>query len=147
MRLLMGIVCAALLLAAVPLALQAQENEGPGGVPLGAGTQRGIEGLNNSGEAGYVTLFAHGPTTQVVTEILGGPPGRAQTVAIHRGLDCRFLGLHPFTVLKLADLHNGRGRTTVPWPKTSCCRATTCTWSTAATSPARSRSPARIFHK
>jgi hypothetical protein len=100
------------LIAALAVAAPALAQEAPGGVPLGAGTQLGVEQLNNSGQAGYVTFFHHGASTEMVTEILGAPAGRSQTIAIQRGKGCTTI--QPGFVAKGADLHNGRSRGTIP---------------------------------
>jgi len=99
---------AAALLAASPALAQ----EAPGGVPLGSGVQRGIEQLNNSGQAGYVTLFGHGTSTMLVAEVLGGPGGRTQMTAVQRGKNCA--SMETAIAQRAGDLHNGRGRGSVP---------------------------------
>ena len=84
----------------------------PGGVPLGAGLQRGVMGLNNSGQDGFVTLFNQGGQTRVVTSLEGTRPGRVQTVAIQRGKTCD--RIQPGIVARSADLVHGISRGTVP---------------------------------
>jgi hypothetical protein len=84
MKFVFGMIAAALLLSSAPAFAQAP----PGGVPLGAGFQRGMQEMNNSGQDGYVTLFKEGESTRIVTAIEGTQPGRVQTVAIQRGKAC-----------------------------------------------------------
>jgi hypothetical protein len=108
MKLLSGLAAAALLLTTAPAFAQAP----PGGVPLGAGIQRGVEELNNSGQDGYVTLFPTGAHTHIVTALEGTKPGRVQTVAIQRGADCN--SLHPEIVAKSTDMMHGMSRGDVP---------------------------------
>jgi len=86
-------IVAAVMLAGAPALAQT----GPGGVPVGAGLQRGMEQLNESGEVGFVTLFV--------------PPGRTQTVAIQRGKDCS--SFDPGMTARSADLVGGTSRGTV----------------------------------
>jgi len=77
----------------------------------GAGVQRGIQQLNNSGEIGTVTLFGAGTGTHVVVE-LHGTPGRAQAVKLVRGASCDDLaGGTPAYVL--SDVANGHSATLV----------------------------------
>ncbi len=85
--------------------------DGPGGVPVGAGTQRGMQNLNNSGEAGFVTVFPRGARTAVVVAIEGSHR-RVQRVAIVRAKTCETL---PVTMAaRLADLHAGISRSYAP---------------------------------
>jgi hypothetical protein len=98
---------AALLLSSAPAFAQAP----PGGVPLGAGLQRGVMGLNNSGQTGFVTLFNQGSRTRLVTS-LEGTRGRAQTVAVQRGRSCD--SIRPGIVDRSADLVRGISRGIVP---------------------------------
>jgi hypothetical protein len=107
MKLTTGVLAAALLLSSAPALAQ----EPPGGVPLGAGLQRGVMELNNSGQAGYVTLFNQGKQTRIVTA-LEGTRGRAQTVAIQRGTACD--AIRPGIVARSADLVRGISRGVVP---------------------------------
>ena len=80
---------------------------GPGGVPFGAGTQRGIQGLNNSGQAGFVTLFPRGARTAVVVAIEG--TNREERIQIERQPSCDRLG--PFaTLARLKPLKGGISR-------------------------------------
>jgi hypothetical protein len=97
-----------LLLMSAPAFAQAP----PGGVPVGAGTQRGVQELNNSGQTGYVTLFGAGNGTRVVTSLEGTLPGRVQTVAIQRGKSCD--AIQPGIVARSTDLAHGISRGVVP---------------------------------
>jgi hypothetical protein len=108
MKLTTGLLAAALLLFSAPAVAQ----EPPGGVPLGAGLQRGVMELNNSGQAGYVTLFDQGKQTRIVTALEGTHRGRMQTVAIQRGKGCD--SIRPGIVARSADLVHGISRGTVP---------------------------------
>jgi hypothetical protein len=85
--------------------------DGPGGVPVGAGTQRGMQSLNSSGEVGFVTLFPRGARTAVVVAIEGSH-GKRQRVAIVRAKSCDTL---PMTMTTwLADLEGGISRSYAP---------------------------------
>lgn len=108
MKLISGLTAAALLLTCAPALAQAP----PGGVPLGAGIQRGVEELNNSGQDGYVTLFPEGNHTHIVTALEGTRPGRVQTVAIQRGSDCA--SIQPAIIAKSTDMMHGMSRGDVP---------------------------------
>ena len=111
MKQIFGLVAVALLLAAAPAAAQAP----PGGVPLGAGLQRGVMGLNNSGQTGFVTLFGQGRSTRMVTALEGTLRGRVQTVAIQRGKTCD--AISPGVIARSADMRNGISRGVVPMPQ------------------------------
>jgi hypothetical protein len=89
------------------LAQDEPSGQGPGGVPLGAGTQRGVQGLNNSGMTGFVTLFAKGPSTGVVVAIEGAKD-RKDHVVIQRGQTCD--AIQPAIAAKLPDLKRGMSR-------------------------------------
>lgn len=104
MKTMFGVIAAALLLSSAPAIAQAP----PGGVPLGAGLQRGVMELNNSGQTGFVTLFRAGGQTRIVTALQGTPRGRVQTVAIQRGHACD--AIQPGIVAKSADMRNGMSR-------------------------------------
>jgi len=99
---------AALLLSSTPAGAQAP----PGGVPVGAGLQRGVEAINNSGQTGFVTLFEQGARTRLVTALEGTLRGRVQTVAIQRGKACD--AIRPGIVARSADMRNGMSRGSVP---------------------------------
>jgi hypothetical protein len=81
----------------------------------GAGTKRGIQQLNNSGQVGTVTLFRRGQSTRVVIELHSVPAGRREPAHIHRGRDCE--SLDPKPAFGLADVVNGVSRTIVQYPE------------------------------
>ncbi len=86
--------------------------DGPGGVPVGAGTQRGMQSLNGSGQVGFVTLFPRGQRTAVVVAIEGSH-GKRQRVAIVRAKSCE--DALPLTMTTwLADLEGGVSRSFAP---------------------------------
>jgi hypothetical protein len=103
-----GIVTAALLLSSAPAFAQAP----PGGVPLGAGLQRGVMEVSNSGQTGFVTLFTDGAQTRLVTALEGTSPGRVQMVVIQRGKSCDTV--QAGTVARSADMIRGISRGVVP---------------------------------
>ena len=76
----------------------------------GAGTERGIEQVNNSGQVGTVTLYRADPHTRVALD-LKGSDGRAQSVRLYRGPSCDDLATRPTYVL--ADLRGGTSRSIV----------------------------------
>jgi hypothetical protein len=108
MKRVFALTAVALLLAAAPAVAQAP----PGGVPLGAGLQRGVMQLNNSGQTGFVTLFKQGTSTRMVTALEGTLPGRVQTVAIQRGKVCDTVT--PGIVARSTDMIHGISRGVVP---------------------------------
>jgi hypothetical protein len=108
MKTIFGLVAAALLLASTPAFAQAP----PGGVPLGAGLQRGVMELNNSGQTGFVTLFRAGNSTRLVTALEGTLPGRVQLVAVQRGKTCD--AITNGIIARSADLVHGISRGMVP---------------------------------
>jgi Cu/Zn superoxide dismutase len=77
----------------------------------GAGEQRGMEQVNNSGQVGTVTLFRRGTSTRLVVELHGTQPGRVQSVRLYRGPACDDLGAKPEYFL--TDLRAGRSLSTV----------------------------------
>jgi hypothetical protein len=108
MKLNFSLTAAALLLSAAPAFAQAP----PGGVPFGSGLQRGVMGINNSGQNGFVTLYEAGKSTRIVTALEGTLPGRVQTVAIQRGKSCDTI--QPGIVVRSADMVKGISKATVP---------------------------------
>jgi hypothetical protein len=108
MKMIFSLATAALLLSSAPAFAQ-------GGVPYGAGLQRGVESLNDSGQNGFVTLFRHGVETRIVTAIEGTMPGRTQTIAIQRGKSCD--NVQPGIVARSADMVHGISRGSVPIPE------------------------------
>ena len=105
MKLIFSLVAAALLLSSAPAFAQ-------GGVPLGAGLQRGVESVNNSGQTGFITLFRGDDQTRVVTALEGTMAGRVQTVAIQRGKSCD--SVQPGIVVRSANMVHGMSRGSVP---------------------------------
>jgi hypothetical protein len=81
----------------------------------GAGEQRGIEQLNNSGQVGTATLFRRGSSTRVVVELHGIDPGRVQSVRVYRGSSCDDLAGKPQYFL--TDMRGGRSLSTVNAPE------------------------------
>jgi len=92
------------LLAATAAGAQSYPGDG------GAGTQRGIEGLNNSGQIGTVTVLRRDPNTLIALD-LHGTDGRPQSVRIYRGRSCDDLAPRPMYFL--ADAKNGVSRSSV----------------------------------
>jgi hypothetical protein len=84
---------------------------GPGGVPFGAGTQRGLQSANNSGQNGFVTLFARGARTAVVVKVEGSHH-KLQRAAIVRGRSCDTIG--STVAAPLVNLTDGISRGYVP---------------------------------
>jgi len=117
MKLAIAILSAALLTTSTALALTSPKGipigGGPGHVPFGAGIQRGLQGLNNSGINGFVTLFDRGARTAVVVATEGGG-GRPRMAVLARGNSCDAIGR---IVERLADLHQGDSRGYVPMTK------------------------------
>jgi hypothetical protein len=108
MKPIFGLAAVALLLASAPAIAQVP----PGGVPFGAGLQRGVMSLNNSGQTGFVTLFDRGRTTNVVTSLEGTMSGRVQTVAIQRGKTCD--AISPGFTYRLPNMAHGISRGAAP---------------------------------
>ncbi len=75
----------------------------------GAGVERGIQQLQNSGQVGTVTLFAHASDTLVFVRIHGA--AHAESVRIYRGQDCEGFATMPAFVV--SDLHGGVSRSLV----------------------------------
>ena len=51
----------------------------------GFGTKLGMRQLNNSGQAGEMTLFAHGPNETLVVLKISSAGGKTEAAHIHRG--------------------------------------------------------------
>ena len=77
----------------------------------GAGVERGIQQVNDSGQVGTVTLFRRGTRTGIFVTMHGVLPGRTQSVRVYRGQDCDALESSPRYFL--ADLKGGVSRTEV----------------------------------
>jgi len=101
-------------LAAALLTTAAASAQTPG--DPGAGEQRGIEQINNSGQVGMVTLFNRGAGTSAVVELHGTTPGRAQSVRIYRGPSCDDIGTSGPAYF-LSDMKNGFSRSAVKAPE------------------------------
>jgi hypothetical protein len=105
----------AVVLAATTAAAGAESGipigSGPGGVPFGAGTQRGLQSMNNSGQNGFVTLFDRGMRTAVVVAIEGAG-SRRERVSFQRGTTCDRIGTT--TAARLNDLAHGSSRGYAP---------------------------------
>jgi Cu/Zn superoxide dismutase len=81
----------------------------------GAGVQRGIQQLNNSGQVGTVTLFNAGASTRLVVELKGGP-AHAQSVKLFRGPSCDDVSTGAPAYV-LGDAHNGRSASAANAPE------------------------------
>ena len=77
----------------------------------GAGTERGVEQVNNSGQVGTVTLFRRDAVTRIQVAVHGVSDGRLESVRIYRGPSCD--ELQPRPTYFLADLKNGVSRSSV----------------------------------
>lgn len=81
----------------------------------GAGVERGIEQVNNSGQVGTVTLFRRGAATRVVVDLKGTDPARVQSVRLYRGPSCEDLGTSGPAYF-LTDMRNGGSVSSVKAP-------------------------------
>jgi hypothetical protein len=81
----------------------------------GAGTKRGMQEVNNSGQVGTVTLFHRGQSTLVVIELHSVPAGHREPAHIHRGQSCD--NIDPKPAFGLAPVVNGVSRTIVHYPE------------------------------
>jgi hypothetical protein len=104
----------AALLAALLTTSVASAQSYPG--DAGAGTERGIEQVNNSGQVGTVTLFRADPATRVAVVLHGTTPGRTQSVRLYRGPSCDDLGTSG-PAYYLTDVKNGASRSVVKAPE------------------------------
>ncbi|MDB5043108.1 MAG: hypothetical protein JWN27_3834 [Candidatus Eremiobacteraeota bacterium] len=77
----------------------------------GAGTERGVEQVNNSGQVGTVTLFRRDAATRIQVALHGVSDGRLESVRIYRGPSCA--DLQPRPTYFLADLKNGVSRSSI----------------------------------
>jgi hypothetical protein len=107
MKSIAGLAAALLLLATTPAFAQ-------GGVAPGAGVQRGLESMNNSGQNGFVTLFAAGAKTNVVVDVhaSAGPKNEGETAAVQRGKGCKSIG--STIVAKIGTTVKGIAKGSVP---------------------------------
>lgn len=99
---------AATLLAALTTAVASAQ--GYPGDP-GAGVERGIQQLNDSGQVGTVTLFRRAARTAIFVVMHGVSPGRTESVRVYRGQDCDALESSPRYFL--SDLKGGVSRTEI----------------------------------
>jgi hypothetical protein len=105
----LGISCCALVTSA------ALAQIAPG--DTGAGVQRGLQQMNNSGEPGTVTLFSrkHGTETLVVIQVATEATGRTRPASIRRGKDCTDVAAQP--AYPLAPVVDRTSRTLVEAPE------------------------------
>ncbi|MBV8748718.1 MAG: hypothetical protein JO103_03285 [Candidatus Eremiobacteraeota bacterium] len=80
----------------------------------GAGVQRGIQQLNNSGAVGTVTLYGRGAATRVLLA-LQGVPGGPQAAKVVRGIDCDHMT--SIQAYNLHDVRQGVSLSTVQAPE------------------------------
>ena len=81
----------------------------------GAGTQLGLQQINNSGQTGTVTLFRRGDDTLVGIQLVSEPVGRLEPVHLQRGKSCDDIDSRP--AFGLAPVANGSSRTLVRYPE------------------------------
>jgi hypothetical protein len=116
MKRIAGLAAAIILLTSAPAFAQLSQAQGgvagQGDVAPGAGIQRGVRQMHESGENGFITLFGSGPETKIVVDVHGMQPLPAQTVAIQRGKSCG--AIEPGIVARSADLVAGKSRGSVP---------------------------------
>jgi len=110
-RLAATAIVAAFLATALPVLAQMAPGD------TGAGVQRGIQQLDQSGQVGTVTLFNGGGRTRVVLNIHGEPRGRVEAAHIHRGKGCDPSQIDPKPVYPLNNVVNGRSASTVNAPE------------------------------
>jgi hypothetical protein len=106
-RFAVTVIAAAFLATALPVLAQMAPGD------TGAGTERGVQQLNQSGQVGTVTLFNGGGSTHVVLNIHGEPAGRVESAHIHRGKGCDPGQIDPKPAFPLTNVVNGRGVSTV----------------------------------
>jgi hypothetical protein len=80
----------------------------------GFGTKLGLMQLNNSGQIGAVTFFAHGHKTLARVQIEGAGY-RLEAVAIHRGTDCDSLAMP--AAYTLSPLRHGTSTSFIDAPE------------------------------
>jgi hypothetical protein len=78
----------------------------------GAGKERGVQSMNNSGEVGTVTLFARGPNSTLVVLHVQQSPDHPQPAALQRAHGCG--RIESQMTYKLNDVVSGHSATVVP---------------------------------
>ncbi len=101
-----GIV-AAFLATALPVLAQMAPGD------TGAGVQRGVQQIDQSGQVGTITLFNRGGTTHVLLDVKGIPGGRVESAHIHRGKGCDPGQIDPKPVYPLSNIVGGHSSSTV----------------------------------
>ncbi|MGH7715889.1 MAG: hypothetical protein ACREML_07815, partial [Vulcanimicrobiaceae bacterium] len=104
-------IVAAFLATALPVLAQMAPGD------TGAGVQRGIQQLNQSGQVGSVTVFHGGASSRVVIDIHGEPAGRVEAAHIHRGKGCGPGQIDPTPVYALNNVVGGHSATSVKAPE------------------------------
>jgi hypothetical protein len=116
MKRIAGLAAAIILLASAPAVAQLSQAQGgvaaQGDVAPGAGIQRGVGSMNESGENGFITLFGAGAETRIVVDVHGMQPLGTQAVAIQRGKSCA--AIEPGIVAQSGALVHGVSRGSVP---------------------------------
>lgn len=97
------------ILACVPVLAQVVPGD------FGAGQERGLQEMNNSGEVGTATVYDRGPATSIVINLKGQPAGRRQPAHLHRGKACDS-SVDPKPAYPLNDVVNGRSSSGVDLP-------------------------------
>jgi len=106
-RFAVTVIAAAFLTTALPVLAQMAPGD------TGAGTERGVQQLNQSGQVGTVTLFNGGGSTHVVLNIHGEPGGRVEAAHIHRGKGCGPGQIDPTPVYPLNNVVGGHSSSSV----------------------------------
>lgn len=106
-----AIALTAFLAAGIPVLAQIAPGD------TGAGVQRGVQQIGQSGQVGTVTLFNAGGSTRVVLNIHGEPAGRTEAAHIHRGKGCAPGQIDPKPVYPLNNVVNGRSVSVVNAPE------------------------------
>jgi hypothetical protein len=104
-------IVAAFLATALPVLAQMAPGD------TGAGVQRGVQQVDQSGQVGSVTVFNGGSSTRIVLNIHGEPAGRIESAHIHRGKGCDPGQIDPKPVYPLGTISNGHGSATVNAPE------------------------------
>lgn len=100
-------IVAAFLATALPVLAQIAPGDS------GAGVERGVQQLNQSGQVGSVTVFNGGSRARVVINIHGEPGGRVEAAHIHRGKGCGPGQIDPTPVFALNNVVGGHSTTSV----------------------------------